>query len=266
MTIVWILIAILSVGSATYAWFTFNPYTNITPMTSSISEGDVSLLISLTQDGGFDTECALPQKVSGNFEPISTADLNRFYSAIAQNRDGISTLYKDSTDQLAEYAIHGQLYLKCSSSCDVYLYRPGMDFGTDAQTLAALRLGMKLKTQNGTNTFIFPLDEMGNTQGAVLTQTIPQSGMVVAGIDAGGKADYVSDPARSLSDCFAVVRGENDTLPGAGVTPLCTLIAGEVAEVEYWLYLEGCDDQCSNEVQNKDIYIQLAFAGVTAER
>ena len=35
-----------------------------------------------------------------------------------------------------------------------------------------------------------------------------------------------------------------------------------MASVEYWLYLEGCDEQCYDPVQNKDSQIQLAFAGV----
>ena len=41
-----------------------------------------------------------------------------------------------------------------------------------------------------------------------------------------------------------------------------TLQAEEVATVEYWLYLEGCDDQCFNPVQNKASQLCLAFAGV----
>jgi hypothetical protein len=35
-----------------------------------------------------------------------------------------------------------------------------------------------------------------------------------------------------------------------------------VASVEYWLYLEGCDEQCFNPVQNKDAGLMLAFVGV----
>lgn len=38
-----------------------------------------------------------------------------------------------------------------------------------------------------------------------------------------------------------------------------------MASVEYWLYLEGCDEQCINEVQSKTSDIQLAFAGVEVE-
>ena len=40
-----------------------------------------------------------------------------------------------------------------------------------------------------------------------------------------------------------------------------TLKAEEVATVEYWLYLEGCDPNCYNPVQSKDIALQLGFAG-----
>ena len=39
----------------------------------------------------------------------------------------------------------------------------------------------------------------------------------------------------------------------------------EVATVEYWLYLEGCDDECYNVVQNRTSEIALAFAGVAAD-
>ena len=39
----------------------------------------------------------------------------------------------------------------------------------------------------------------------------------------------------------------------------------EVATVEYWLYLEGCDEQCINAVQSRTSKIQLGFAGVDAE-
>ena len=42
--------------------------------------------------------------------------------------------------------------------------------------------------------------------------------------------------------------------------------ADEIATVEYWLYLEGCDDQCSNPVQNRNTEIKLAFAGVDVQQ
>ena len=37
----------------------------------------------------------------------------------------------------------------------------------------------------------------------------------------------------------------------AGKQLLVSLEKDEVASVEYWLYLEGCDEQCTNPVQDK---------------
>ena len=50
----------------------------------------------------------------------------------------------------------------------------------------------------------------------------------------------------------------------AGAKRLASLQADEIAMVEYWLYLEGCDEQCINQVQNRPSGLRLAFAGVDA--
>ena len=49
----------------------------------------------------------------------------------------------------------------------------------------------------------------------------------------------------------------------AGSSPLCYLRTNEIAAVDYWLYLEGCDEHCFNVVQNADVALQLAFAGAS---
>ena len=43
------------------------------------------------------------------------------------------------------------------------------------------------------------------------------------------------------------------------------LDADEIATVEYWLYLEGCDDQCVNAVQSRASELQFAFVGTDVE-
>lgn len=71
----------------------------------------------------------------------------------------------------------------------------------------------------------------------------------------------MDDPSLNISDYMAQV-GTNENEYNAGSQSLLTLEKDEVASVEYWLYLEGCDEQCYDPVQNKDSQIQLAFAGV----
>lgn len=45
----------------------------------------------------------------------------------------------------------------------------------------------------------------------------------------------------------------------------CTRFAAdEVVRVTYFVYMEGCDDNCSNEAQSRDISLQFAFAATRA--
>lgn len=265
LALFWCILTLLILAGATYAWFTFNPYTNVEPMSSTISEGGAELLISKTREGNFETECALEQWTDGTFVPISTPDLEHFYIAVGQNKQGIAVSYKEITEPITKWAVNGKLYLQSKQrGCKVYFYRSGLDFGTDKQALAALRLGIKIQTKGGTNTYIFHLNDMGDTGGAAVKQTIPEKDAIVRSLTTGGAANYEKDPALSLTPYFAS-GNQDDENPQAGQKELCTLEADEIAEVDYWLYLEGCDENCSNDVQARDIRLQLAFAGVSEE-
>lgn len=264
MALFWIMILAVTLTTATYAWFTISAVTNVEPMSSAVSEGDVNLLIASRREGPFDKQCGLQLTGSPEYlAPVSTADLDKFYEATAQTREGISVLYKDVTAETDTKLLHGTVYLRSEyRDCDVYLRRTGLDFGTGGQILAALRLGMKITSQGGTQTLIFRLDELGNTQNAASAVTVSSKGTVVSAINDTGKATLVKDPAVSLADYLAA---ENDGHPAAGREALMHLNVDEVATVEFWLYMEGCDENCINAAQQKDTGIQLSFAGVPRE-
>ena len=226
------------------------------------SNGDASLLISASRLGQFDKNCELV--LDGNpdtLKPLSTADLDHFYRAIAQNKDGIAVLYEAADSQVDEDALHGTVYLKCENApCDVYFDAENLNVGSDAQALAAMRLGIRITSNSGTNTDLFFLDELGAVAGAQSRATIPASSVVVSSISSGGQAAYVSDPSTTISQYMSYKNSSYKYDAGASV--LVSLETDEVASVEYWLYLEGCDEQCFNPVQNKDAGLMLAFVGV----
>ena len=265
--VVWLAILAAVLVTATYAWFTFDPSTNVTPMSSTVSKGDVSLLIANSANGEFGSECALIlEGQADDLSPVSTADLSGFYISKAQNRKGISILFADASDQVDQNTMHGKVYLKCENGdCDVYFYRSRMKLGGDSQTLAALRLGIKLTTRSGSQTYIFRLDDMGDTSSAKAVVTIPQAGSVIAAAGSNGEASFVKDPSEGIGNYMAREKSTDDPEPDAGNAVLCRLQADEIATVEYWLYLEGCDENCIGEVQRKEIDLQLAFAGVAIE-
>ncbi len=136
-----------------------------------------------------------------------------------------------------------------------------MSVTSDPQLLAALRLGLVITTQSGTQTHIFTCDDLGNTAGATNRRTTAQDGAVVAGAASGWS--YTADPARAISSYSMDGTGDTPT-PRAGATPICTLAANEVASVRYVVYMEGCDANCIDEAQARDVVLQLAFAAAKA--
>ena len=96
----------------------------------------------------------------------------------------------------------------------------------------------------------------------VLVVKLPaQGGVVVAGAVSGWS--YTADPARAISAYSMDGTGDTPTAR-AGATPICTLAANEVASVRYVVYMEGCDANCIDEAQARDVVLQLAFAAAKA--
>lgn len=266
IAVFFVALLLCAAGGSVYAWFTLSGMasTNVTPIGGSISNGDATLLISASQSGPFDKSCELV--LDGNpdtLKPLSTADLDHFYRATAQNQSGIAVLYEAADDRVNEDALHGTVYLKCENApCDVYFDAENLNAGSDAQALAAMRLGLRITSSAGTKTYLFRLDELGSTAGAESKATIPAVSSVVSSISSGGQATYVSDPSTAISQYMAQKNSSDKYNAGASV--LVSLQTDEVASVEYWLYLEGCDEQCFNPVQNRASELSLAFAGVDA--
>ena len=268
IAIFFVVLLLGAAGGSVYAWFTLSGMasTNVTPMGGSISNGDATLLISASRSGPFEKSCELV--LDGNpdtLKPLSTADLDHFYRAIAQNNEGIAVLYEAADDRVNEDALHGTVYLKCENApCNVYFDAENLTVGSDPQGLAAMRLGLRITSSSGTKTYVFRLDELGSTAGAQSRATIPASSSVVSSVSSGGQATYVSDPSTSISE-YMTQKNSSDKYD-AGAAMLVSLETDEVASVEYWLYLEGCDEQCFNPVQNRASELSLAFAGVDASK
>ena len=267
MAIVGMLFFLVSVTGVTYAWFTASgrAHTNVTPMGGTVSDGDTNLLISTAESGPFDRECDLVSAGDAQaLKPVSTADLESFYRVTMQNKEGIAVSYENADDRVDSDTFHGTVYLKSEGApCNVYFNGEELQLGSDAQALAAMRLGLKITNHDGSRTFVMRLDDLGSTAAAEAKATVPAAGTVVSGISGSGAASYVSDPAVNVSDYMAQAAGNDEYT--AGANELFSLDADEIASVEYWLYLEGCDEQCVNQVQNIDSDIRLSFAGVRSD-
>lgn len=265
ISIFFVVLLLCAAGGSVYAWFTLSGMasTNVTPMGGSISDGGASLFISSSSAGPFEKSCELAlESKTDTLRPLSTSDLNHFYRAIAQNSDGIAILYEAADDRVNQDTLHGTVYLKCENApCDVYFDQENLSVGSDAQALAAMRLGLRITASSGVHNFLFRLDELGGA-GAQSKATIPVASSVVSSISSSGQASYVSDPSVSVSEYMAHKTSADAYT--AGSKALILLQPDEVVSVEYWLYLEGCDEQCFNPVQSRSSELLLAFAGIDA--
>ncbi|MCQ2553421.1 MAG: hypothetical protein MJ150_03860, partial [Clostridia bacterium] len=243
--------ALLVLSTATYAWFTFSPAATVEPMQGKISEGGIEILISNSPDGPFAESCDLILSSTADvLHPVSTADLKTFSIASRQSKEGIVTGFRNISEDVGKHIIKGTVYLtSIDSPCDVYFEMDYMDFGTDIQALASMRFGMIIDG----NTYIFKLDEFGNTAAATKRATVEKENSVYNG------SELIADPSVSIKSYSNSGTLEN---PVAGDAPLAHINADEVITVDYFLYLEGCDENCFNDVMNKDVALSFGFVGV----
>ena len=136
-----------------------------------------------------------------------------------------------------------------------------MDLGGDTQLLAAMRLGLIVTANSESKTYIFKADDLADTSGALAKATVPTAGTVVSSLNGTG-ANYVADPALPMGDYFCITDGE-EVSPGK--TVLCTLPRDQVATVEFFYYIEGCDENRYNPAQNRQTALKLAFGGVDTD-
>lgn len=256
----WLVLLALALGAATYAWISSNRHTNVTPVAHTVSDSGSDLLISASESGPFNTTCDLAE-TDKTLYPVSTSDLASFWRSSFQNAAGITVDYASATSALDDYALTGSVYLQCGSSpLDVYLYLPGMSVSTDPQLLASLRLGLVFESASGTRSYIFTCDSLGDTSSATVTRTTTEDNVVVSGESSWS---YTADPALDMAARTMEGSEESPTV-ASGASPVCALAANEVARVRYYVYMEGCDANCANQAQAKDVTLQLAFAGTQA--
>lgn len=251
-SILTMLAVLISFSYATFAWFSSSADTNVTPLEGGIGYGDGDLLISPSPDGPFSESCQLPE--SGGtmtLRPRSTDNLTSFYAAKRHNADGITTHFAPD-EHFETSVLHGTVYLKSEHNAnDIYL-------STALETFSpATRWGLVFTTQSGKFTYIFRPSENAASD---TPWTIEEPGCVVASVNADGRPVFVPDPSETTLGYFA--QGLDTDSPAPGEKKLCTLAADEVARVDYYLYLEGCDRACTNAVQGTLADIELGFAGI----
>ena len=267
--------ALLSLTVATYAWFTSNRAVSTSTATARTGEETLELQISDTGGNNFRSleTVSIPQVNSadaGRLMPVSTADLVNFVYAPVTGQ-GMASVFEPVHGESKYY--HGRIYLRAvgegwsaGSHMNLYLDQSDGLLGqaSDGMLLHASRLGLKFDDASGT-AVILRLSEDSNPTGQQAYNTVVNgqtlgSNQVLA--SSGGNVQPVTDPSVPVVDYTVGFENNSIQLPQR---TLLQMEFGRVYTLDIYFYLEGCDPDCSDDVQLDAADIHLTFYGALSQ-
>lgn len=276
LAVVMCMILLVSLSSATFAWFTANRQVETSRVESRTATEDVSLLISTK--GGSDFEgghVADIEQVNDTkmtyLLPVSTADLEHFVTCSVTTPEGYAENFVKMEKE--DKYFHGRIYMMAkvsgtneSSTVSIYLDESKDAGGAlvqredeDSLILNAARLGLKFNEDAATSV-IFRLSEEKNKGDDRKDNTKVDGKVLDDGyvLDSSGKdIEAVKDPAVLIEDY--TIDDSSGRLPEK---PLFTLQAGKIYPIDIYYYLEGCDADCTEAISFDGNELHLAFYGV----
>lgn len=275
-TMVVMLFVLVVLSVSTYAWFTANRI--VSTDRANARSGSDALELQISSEGGTSftgsKEAAILQVNRSsvtNLMPVSTADLKTFvYNSMTEGN--MATAF--STVENEAYYYHGRFYMRAvaegrapGAKMALYLDEDNEIGGALATAekgmlLNAARLGM---TFDGANPVIFALSKEESAEEYQIENTKLNGSLLgrdqVLGMS-GGTVVGVKDPSIFLEDKMIVVEEERVTLPAE---PLLYMELNKIYTVDVYLYIEGCDPDCSDSIEQHEADLHLAFYGILEE-
>ena len=266
-----ILVIALSLTTATYAWFASNSVVRTDHVISQTDTDTVELLVSETGGDAFHggSEAVIARvnnTATEELMPVSTADLKNFvYNA--GSIDGMAVHFTKTED---EYYYHGRIFLRADAvnhendeRLALYLDESeemGPLFrNATGNVLNAVRLGL---TFDGETSYIFRVSEEQNS-GQDRVHNTKLNGVELGEnqvIDSSHDTlQAVADPSVPLEEYMLDREG---TISGNTSKPLLQMELNRIYTLDIYVYLEGCDPDCSEVTQLGSMDFYLAFYGI----
>lgn len=271
------LIAFVAAVSATYAWYIYNTDRHTTNVEMAAGAG-ANLQISNTYEGDYASATVL-DSFAGQLIPVSTNRIQNgfqkvesFTQVTGKREDDLASSFRKG--EASDY-YHTKMYLRTNGSAtDIYLSDIGFeDSSEDSPISSAIRLGLVVhepgKDQKIANEYIFAISDKKNPEANYNTAT-GKEGYVLDSRKKDGTtvafAPYTSDAYCIYDKDTGEVTLKKDSLK------LCTIegvrngnnrVAGDAVEVELYIWLEGCDEDCTANLCSETLKnLSVSFAGV----
>lgn len=286
-----LLVAALSLGTATYAWFVNNTAVEVETMTFT-AESSEALEIALTTNawtGAISGENATPGAFKGR---ISTTDLTGLYGGFTATWGAVmaptSTIdlknffkqaaWDEGYEKVTTFAAVANvgdvgtvkmipLFLKSSKAMDVYLDTAATTVTSTGGAVKAARIGFL--TEDGNDVIWAPVVSTDNVATARTTSLNDVDGITEAVSATNNTAGMIATVLQatdleqvgaSLTDPDGGAVSTNIE-PKTGANSLVSLSENVAKRVLVFIWLEGCDVDCVTEIADDDLAVNLKFLG-----
>lgn len=268
-----LLIALLAVISATYAWYVYNTSRHTTKVRMAAGAG-VNLQISNSYSGTYGSAAVL-DSFSGRLNPVSTNRISGGFQKVlgftngTENQSNLVASLFGKGDYSDYYKT--SLFLRTNgNSIDIYIADIGFEDSDEKNPISsAIRAGFVVhrtgKDQPAQDEYIFAISDKKNPEADYNT--------------AKGKEGDVLDCTKTdgttvaftpyTSDAYCVYeQNTGEVTLKKNSLKLCTVsgqdkAAGEPVQIDIYIWLEGCDEDCTGNLSSQTLKnLSVSFAGV----
>lgn len=260
--------------AATYAWYIYNTSRHTTNVKMAAGTG-VNLQISNTYDGDYSSATVLA-KFPGQLVPVSTNRISGGFQKVTlfkNGGEGQAPLVTDTFTggQTSDY-YHTKLFLRTTGgTTDIYLSDIGYEDSDEENPISsAIRVGLVVhqpgENQQPEAEYIFAISDKKNPQAQYNTDD-GEEGHVLDSTRTDGTTvpftPYTSDAYCNYNKSTGEVTLKQNS------QKICTVSgdgegkAGRSVEVEVYIWLEGCDEDCTSNLSGTTLQnLALSFAGI----
>lgn len=268
-----LLITLLAVASATYAWYVYNTGRHTTKVRMAAGAG-VNLQISNTYNGTYGSAAVL-DSFSGQLNPVSTNKISGGFQKVLGFTNGtenqsnlVANLF--GTGDYTDY-YKTSLFLKCNGeSTDIYISDIGFEDSDEENPISsAIRAGFVVHKAGGNQAtegeYIFAISDKKNPEAEYNTATGEEGDVLDCTKTDGTTISFT--PYTSDAYCTYDQNTGSVSLK-SGSLKLCTITgengtAGEPVQIDLYIWLEGCDEDCTKNLCSQTLKnLSVSFAGV----
>jgi len=274
--IIALFLTFLAVASATYAWYIYNTSRHTTNVRMAAGAG-VNLQISNAYNGTYGSAAVL-DSFAGQLVPVSTNRITGGFQKVlgfteGNSQSGLVASIFGSGEQTDYY--HTSLFLRTNgSSTDIYVSNIGYEDSDEANPISsAIRVGLVVhrpgQNQSVAGEYIFEISDKKNPEADYNTAT-GEEGYVLNSSSTDGSTISFS-PYTSASYCeydqsTGTVTLKNNSLKLCNISGAEDGTAGTPVEIEIYIWLEGCDEDCTLNLCSQTLRnLAVSFAGVTEQ-